>query len=236
MEKILHQAASRGHASHGWLDSYHSFSFADYYDPRRVHFGALRVLNDDTVAGGKGFGTHPHDNMEIITIPLSGALEHRDNMGTHGVIRSGDVQIMTAGTGVTHSEFNASRTDPVNFLQIWILPGKRNIPPRYDQRNFPPNERLNRWQILISPLEADGALRINQQAWFALTRLEAGKSLSWKPRQEPGALYVFVLEGKITVSGETLGRRDGLGILGPEGDQSFVASEQADLLLMDLPV
>ncbi|HUX84114.1 MAG TPA: pirin family protein [Chitinophagaceae bacterium] len=236
MEKILHQASTRGHANHGWLDSYHTFSFADYYDPRRVHFGALRVLNDDTVAGGKGFGTHPHDNMEIITIPLSGALEHRDNMGTHGVIRSGDIQVMTAGTGITHSEFNASPTDPVNFLQIWIMPEKRNIPPRYDQRSFAPGERLNRWQIVISPLEADGALRINQQVWFALTRLEPGRSLSWKPRQNPGALYIFVLDGGVRVGGQNLGRRDGLGILGPEGEPEFQAEKQTDLLLLDLPL
>ncbi|HVB02702.1 MAG TPA: pirin family protein [Chitinophagaceae bacterium] len=236
MEKIIHRAASRGHANHGWLDTWHTFSFSDYYDPNRMHFGVLRVLNDDTVKGGKGFGTHPHDNMEIVTIPLSGALEHRDNTGRHGIIRSGDVQIMSAGTGITHSEFNASPADPVQLLQIWVFPKARNITPRYDQRNFPLEERINTWQTVVSPGKDDSALSIHQDAWFSLSRLKAGSKLTWDTRRKDNGIYLFVMEGKITCSGEILERRDGLGLQDLESAAEIQSLEQADILLMDLPM
>lgn len=236
MDKIIHRSLSRGHAHHGWLDTYHSFSFGEYYDHSRMNFGALRVLNDDTVAGGKGFGMHPHDNMEIVTIPLTGALEHRDNTGRHGVIQSGDVQIMSAGTGIAHSEFNASPTQPVNLLQIWVLPKKRNIKPRYDQRGFDLADRTNHWQTVVSPNEEDKVLWINQDAWFSLSRLEAGKSLSWVPKLPSGGLYLFMINGKAAVAGETLDQRDGLGISKLQGNLEIESLEGADLLLMEIPL
>ena len=165
MEKIIHRANSRGYANHGWLQSYHTFSFANYYQPERIHFGALRVLNDDTVKGGMGFGQHPHDNMEIVSIPLQGALEHKDNTGRHERILSNDVQIMSAGSGITHSEFNASKTEPVNFLQIWVFPKLRNIQPRYQQQTFDPADRHNRLQTVISPEANSGVL------WLSLIHI-----------------------------------------------------------------
>jgi redox-sensitive bicupin YhaK (pirin superfamily) len=236
MKKILHHAADRGHADHGWLNTYHSFSFGNYYDPARIHFGALRVLNDDVVAPGKGFGTHPHDNMEIVTIPITGALEHRDNTGRHGVIRSGDVQIMSAGTGITHSEFNASPRDPVNLLQIWILPAKKNITPRYDQRNFPKDGRVNRWQVVVAPRPEEDALWINQEAWFAMANLQQGQSIDWVARQVSGGAYLFVIGGKVSVAEENLGSRDGLGILDYGSELRIHCEQDAELLILDLPM
>lgn len=235
MEKIIHRATSRGFANHGWLQSYHTFSFAGYYDPGRVNFGALRVLNDDTVKGGMGFGTHPHDNMEIVSIPLTGALEHRDNTGRHEIIRSNDVQIMSAGSGISHSEFNASRTESVSFLQIWIFPKLRNIKPRYQQQTFDPADRLNKLQVVVSPDISSDVLHINQDAWLSLGCFEEGQCVDIRPAMAQHGSYLMVLEGEVEVAGEVLNRRDAIGL--SDYDVATVkALKAADFLLIDVPM
>lgn len=235
MQKVVHKAESRGHANHGWLDSHHTFSFAGYYDPQRMNFGALRVLNDDIVDGGQGFGAHPHDNMEIVSIPLSGALEHKDNTGRSGVIKSGDVQIMSAGTGITHSEFNHSETEQVNFLQLWVFPKIRNIQPRYDQKYFDEKGRKNKLQTVVSPEEGADSLFINQDAWFSRALLEKGESLVYHLHGKGQGVYVFVIEGSITVEDENLNRRDGAGF--SKTDHVEITSlSDAELLFIEVPI
>jgi len=235
MKTILHKAATRGHADHGWLDSHHTFSFANYYDPLRIHFGALRVLNDDIVAGGRGFGTHPHDNMEIISIPLSGELQHQDNTGRNEVIRTNDVQIMSAGSGIAHSEYNASKTEPVNFLQIWVFPKIKNVQPRYDQKTFKPEDRENQLQLVVSPEKNGGAVVINQEAWFSLGTLKKGFNTTYTVKQKNNGVYVFVIDGDVTVNGEKLSKRDGLGV--SETDTLTISADSdAEVLLMDVPM
>ncbi|MGX5818464.1 pirin family protein [Chitinophaga lutea] len=235
MQTTIHGANTRGFADHGWLQSHHTFSFAGYYNPERLHFGALRVLNDDTVKGGMGFGAHPHDNMEIVSIPLSGALEHRDNTGRHKIINSHDVQIMSAGSGIEHSEFNASRTEPVKFLQIWLFPKQRNIAPRYEQLTFDPAGRENRLQTVVSPDGADNSLTINQDAWFSLGRFDAGKTTTYAPRKSGNGVYLFVLSGSVEAGGEQLGSRDAIGI-SDFSEMTVKALDDAEYLLMDVPM
>jgi quercetin 2,3-dioxygenase len=235
MKSILHKAATRGHANHGWLDSHHTFSFAHYYDPARMHFGVLRVLNDDIVDGGKGFGTHPHDNMEIISIPLKGDLEHKDSMGNTTVIRQNDVQIMSAGTGVHHSEYNKNPDSKVNFLQIWVFPKQSNIQPRYDQRTFNPDERNNKWQNIVSPAEGDGGVVINQDAWFYLGKLTKGVTLDYTIKNNSNGIYAFVLEGSVTIDDQKLDKRDGLGVW-ETSKISIKAESNAEILIMDVPM
>ena len=236
MKTIVHKAATRGHANHGWLDSHHTFSFAGYNDPSRVHFGVLRVLNDDIVKGGMGFGQHPHDNMEIISIPLRGALEHGDNTGGHGVIRSGEVQIMSAGSGISHSEKNASKTEDVNFLQIWVFPKERNITPRYDQKEFKASDRLNKFQTIISPEKENGSpLWINQDAWFHLGNLKPGITTDYALRKKGNGVYAFVIEGEVTINGEKVSKRDGLGAWDTD-KLSISANSDAEVLLMEVPM
>ncbi len=235
MKTIVHKAATRGHADHGWLNSRHTFSFGAYHDPNRNHFGVLRVLNDDTVAPGMGFGKHPHDNMEIISIPLEGALEHQDNMGNKQVIKQGDVQIMSAGTGIAHSEKNASSHLPVKFLQIWVFPNEKNVAPRYDQKTFTESEKKNTLLTVVSPFgEADG-IHIHQDAWFSLGNLESGATQTYNLKKAGNGVYVFVLEGDVTVNDIVLNRRDGLGV--SEADAiSVKADSDAQLLVMELPL
>lgn len=235
MKTVLHKADTRGHANHGWLNSHHSFSFASYYNPERMNFGVLRVLNDDIVKPGMGFGTHPHDNMEIISIPLEGALEHKDSMGNSFVIEKNDVQIMSAGTGIKHSEFNRNRDQDVNFLQIWVLPKEKNIAPRYDQVKFDPAKRKNQWQRVVAPEAGGDVVTINQDAYFSLGQLDKGKSLSYPLARSGNGVYIFVLSGKVEVEGQTLDRRDGLGIWDTE-EIDFKALEDAELLLLDVPM
>ncbi len=235
MKTTLHKAQTRGHANHGWLDSYHTFSFAGYYEPSRVHFGLLRVLNDDIVKGGMGFGQHPHDNMEIISIPLSGALEHRDNTGGHAIIRSGEVQIMSAGSGIAHSEKNASPKEEVNFLQIWVFPKARNIQPRYDQKVFEKSSRIDRLQTVVAPDQKDGALWINQDSWFTLTSLTPGTSVDYVVHKEGNGVYAFVIDGELTVGDQALSRRDGLGIQDAARFQ-LQAKQATELLLIEVPM
>ncbi|MEN9848183.1 MAG: hypothetical protein RL368_923 [Pseudomonadota bacterium] len=235
-EQVFHAAASRGHSVHDWLDSYHTFSFADFFEPKRMQFGALRVLNDDVVAGGQGFGTHPHRNMEIVSIPLQGDLEHRDSMGNVAVICQNEVQIMSAGTGIQHSEYNKNQEKPVNFLQIWILPEKMNIQPRYDQRAFDPAQRQNQWTTLIAPLSSgEDAVLINQQAWFSLGNLQTGINLAYRLKMAGQGVYVFVMHGEIVVNGQVLKARDGFGVWSTE-EIMVLANENSEVLLMDVPM
>lgn len=234
MKTVLHKAETRGHANHGWLNSHHSFSFSGYFNPQRMNFGLLRVLNDDTVSPSMGFGTHPHDNMEIVSIPLEGALEHKDSMGNGSVIRKNDVQIMSAGTGIQHSEKNHHRNRDVSFLQIWVLPKEKDIVPNYDQITFDPAERQSRWQTVVSPDE-DGAVWINQDAWFSLGNLHTGDELAYQIAKPGNGVYVFVLTGQVSVMGQSLNQRDGFGIW--ETDSINIgASKDAEVLLIEVPM
>jgi hypothetical protein len=235
MKTVFHQANTRGHADHGWLNSYHTFSFANYYNPERIHFGALRVLNDDTVMAGRGFGTHPHDNMEIVSIPLSGDLEHKDSMENHAVIREGDVQVMSAGTGIFHSEYNLNKDKEVKFLQIWIFPGKKNVTPRYDQISLRDVEKENEFYQILSPNPDDEGVWIYQQAWFHLGRFTESKTVDYQLKNKKNGVYVFVIEGKATVAGQELGKRDGLGI-SEASSISFDVENETQLLLMEVPM
>jgi len=232
---VLHKAESRGDADHGWLHSRHTFSFAGYYDPERVHFGVLRVLNDDIVAPGMGFGTHPHDNMEIISIPLEGDLEHRDSMGNVSVIKHGDVQVMSAGTGITHSEYNKNKDKPVKFLQIWIFPDRRNVKPRYDQITLDIEDRHNKLQQVLSPNPEDAGVWIYQNAWFHLGKFDKGYNAEYKIKAEGNGVYAFILSGEITIDGQELHSRDGFGI--SDIDKFTVtANSDAEFLLMEVPM
>jgi len=235
MKKVIHRADTRGYANHGWLKSHHTFSFANYYDPNRIHFGALRVLNDDAVKGGMGFGSHSHDNMEIVSIVLDGALEHRDNTGKQEVIRKNDVQIMSAGTGVVHSEFNASKTEDVNFLQIWVIPAEKNVTPRYDQKTFDPAARDNALQVVISPDKTADALWLHQDTWFTLGKFDAGKTLDITPKAAGIGSYLFLLSGEVKVDGEVLQTRDAIGL--SEYDKANIeVIKPAEFLLIDVPM
>lgn len=235
MKTTVYRAADRGTADYGWLKPNYYFSFAQYHDPSKVHFGLLRVLNDDFVAGGGGFPTHPHDNMEIVTIPFTGALQHKDSTGGNGVIKAGDIQIMSAGTGVQHSEFNESKTEPVTLFQVWIFPKVRNIKPRYDQRTFDINERVNKWQIVVSPQEADNALWINQDARFALTNLDAGKKINYSTAFKGNGVFLVVINGSAEVNGQLLERRDAIAISEAD-DFSIKATANAELLAIEIPM
>lgn len=212
MDKIIHRAGTRGHANHGWLETYHSFSFANYYNPERVNFGLLRVLNDDTIAAGKGFGMHPHDNMEIITIPLNGALEHKDNLGNGAVINQGDVQVMSAGTGIYHSEYNKNTDKPVSLLQIWIIPNEKDVKPRYDQISISDIEEKNKFYQILSPNRDDQGVWIHQYAWFYIGIFNKGTSDNYNIKRDSNGIYMFVIEGTIEIDGEILTKRDAIGI------------------------
>jgi len=235
MKTIYHPANERGHNDIGWLKANFSFSFGPYYHPDKVHFGALRVLNDDIIAGGTGFGTHPHDNMEIITIPITGALEHKDSMGSIGVIKSGEVQVMSAGTGVTHSEYNHSKTEPANTLQIWLFPKERDIKPRYDQKNFNDVLKINELTRLVSPERNDETLWINQDAIFSMGDFEPGKEINYKITIPGSGVYIFVIEGSAKLEDTLLNKRDGLGVY---NTSSFTIKTRAKsrLLLMEIPM
>jgi len=233
--KVLHKAKTRGHANHGWLDSHHTFSFANYYNPDRMHFGVLRVLNDDIVSGGMGFNSHPHDNMEIISIPLEGDLEHRDSMGNVAVIRNGDVQVMSAGTGIQHSEKNKNRDKTVKFLQIWVFPNKRNVTPRYDQITLKEQDRKNRLQQILSPNAEDEGVWIHQDAWFHLGNLDKGNKQNYQIKKSGNGVYAFVISGEVTVDGQSLNARDGLGLWDIE-KMEIIADTNSEILLMEVPM
>ena len=235
MKITVYFAKERGHVNLGWLDSYHSFSFGHYHEPKKVHFGALRVVNDDNIAGGGGFGTHPHDNMEIVTIPLEGQLAHKDSTGNEGIIRKGDVQIMSAGTGIRHSEYNASTREDAKLLQIWVFPKLKNIKPVYSQKTYDLKDRKNKWQVVVSPDLTEQALNINQDARFALVNLDAGKSISYLMKWENSGLYLFVIEGGIQAADQLLSKRDALGV----SDTSQIKIESVSdtqLLAIEVPL
>jgi redox-sensitive bicupin YhaK (pirin superfamily) len=235
MKTVLHKANTRGHANHGWLDSHHTFSFANYYNPERMHFGMLRVLNDDRVTGGMGFGRHPHDNMEIISIPLEGDLEHKDSMGNTAVIRQGDVQVMSAGTGIFHSEKNKNTDQEVKFLQIWMFPNKKNVEPRYDQITLDPGKLKNQLHQVLSPNPNDEGVWVHQNAWFHMGEMEKGKQLSYKLKAQENGVYTFILEGDVTVNGQTLNKRDGFGVWDTDKIE-LTADSHSKVLLMEVPM
>jgi redox-sensitive bicupin YhaK (pirin superfamily) len=232
---IKHPAGSRGSADHGWLKTSHTFSFAGYYDPSRMHFGVLRVLNDDYVEGGMGFGTHPHDNMEIITIPFEGALEHKDSMGNSSVIKAGDIQVMSAGTGITHSEFNHYKDRPVTLFQIWLFPNKKNVEPRYQQISLDVKDRVNKLQQVLSPDPNDQGVWIHQDAWFFMGNFDKGHSETYKLKKASNGVYVMVISGDVEVNGETLGKRDGIGFW-DTAEIKINALSDAEILIMEVPM
>lgn len=233
---IIHKADTRGHANHGWLDTCHTFSFAGYYNPARMNFGVLRVLNDDYVEAGMGFGTHPHDNMEIISIPLEGVLEHRDSMGNVAVIEKGDIQVMSAGTGIRHSEYNKNKDAPVKFLQIWVFPNKHNVQPRYDQITLDVNDRHNKLQQIVSPNPGDEGVWIHQDAWFHMGIFEKDFETVYNIKRNGNGVYAFILNGSFDIDGNTLNTRDGIGV--SETDKIFIKSlaPDSEILLMDVPM
>lgn len=234
MKTIIHKSETRGHANYGWLDTHYTFSFANYYNPERVHFGALRVLNDDCIDGGQGFDKHPHDNMEIVTIILEGELEHKDSMGHTMQLKKNEVQVMTAGTGIFHSEYNRLPDTQLKLFQIWIFPSKHNLTPRYDQKVFDPNERKNKWQQIVGAVN-NGSLMINQNAYLYLTSLDKGKSIDYNLKDKNNGIYLLVVEGQGKLDENLLERRDGIGIWETETIQ-FQAKENSELLLMEVPM
>lgn len=231
---ILHKAGTRGRADLGWLVSNQSFSFAEYYNPDRMGFGALRVLNDDVVTGGKGFGWHPHDNMEIISIPLKGSLIHKDNLGNELVIRAGEIQVMSTGTGVFHSEYNNEADKPAEFLQIWIFPNRLNVEPRYDQVKL--DIGYNHLQQVLSPEAGGEGVWIYQDAWFHLGRWDAGKDFEYQLKKKGNGVYLFVIRGAFQAEGERLGGRDGLGITGVEMITLRSLEPDSELLVIEVPM
>lgn len=232
---VLHKANERGHADHGWLNAYHSFSFANWYNPDKVQFGVLRVLNDDTVAPGMGFGMHPHDNMEIITIPLEGDLAHKDSMGNAETIKFGDVQVMSAGTGIRHSEFNPNADRRTKLLQIWLFPNKRNVTPRYQQITLDVSDRHNKLQQILSPNADDEGVWIHQDAWFSMGKLDQGFTTEYNVKRKENGVYAFLISGKVTINGYSLDTKDALGVWDTEKIDIKV-DENAELLLMDIPM
>ena len=235
MNTVLHKANTRGRANHGWLKVNHTFSFAGYYNPNRMNFGVLRVLNDDTIAPSKGFGTHPHDNMEIITIPLEGALEHKDSMGNGAVIEHGEVQVMSAGTGIQHSEFNARDDQFINLLQIWVFPNKRNVTPRYDQISIEDIEKQNEFYQILSPKADDQGVWIHQDAWFHLGKFDKEVSTNYKMNKSGNGVYAFIIEGTAEIAGQALEKRDGFGIWNV-ADFKIKADKNSRILLMEVPM
>lgn len=235
MKTVLFKSEDRGHANHGWLDAHHTFSFASWHNPERVHFGLLRVLNDDKIAAGMGFGRHPHDNMEIVTIPLTGALKHSDSTGGEGVIRAGEVQIMSAGSGVYHSEVNASHSEEVTLFQVWVFPKERNIKPRYDQRDFGKEVAQNKLRTVVSPDAADDALWINQDAFFSIGKFDTAQQFDYTLKRKGNGAFVMVVDGSAEVGGTSLNRRDAIGI--SEADSvSISVPAGAQLLVIEVPM
>lgn len=233
---VLHQANTRGHANHGWLESYHTFSFANYHNPERMNFGVLRVLNDDRVSQGMGFGKHPHDNMEIISIPLEGDLEHQDSMGNTTVIKEGDIQIMSAGTGIFHSEYNKNKDQMVKFLQIWVYPNQKNVTPRYDQISLRMADRHNKLQQILSPNPEEGSVWIHQDAWFHIGKFDKDFSVSYHLKKPGNGVYAFVLKGDFSIGSIAVKERDGLGIWDTDTFSITAKSSDAEILLMEVPM
>ncbi len=236
MNILIHKSEERGHANHGWLNAKHSFSFASYYNPDKVHFGMLRVLNDDIVAPGMGFGSHPHDNMEIITIPLTGALEHKDSMGNTGVINANEVQIMSAGSGIMHSEFNHNKDKEINLLQTWIFTKSKDIAPRYAQKSFSAKDYKNNFFNTVAPIGSGKELEINQDAWFYRGVFEKGLSPQYKLNNPAHGVYMFVIEGEVKLNGTVFNKRDAAGLTETQDFTIEILQENTDVLLIEVPI
>ena len=235
MQTIYHAADTRGDANHGWLKSLHTFSFANYHNPERMGFGALRVINDDFVIGGEGFGQHSHRDMEIISIPLSGKLAHADNIGNEGIIETGEIQVMSAGTGIIHSEMNGDSDEPVKFLQIWVIPNKKSVEPRYQQVRMDDILQHNEFKQILSPNPDDAGVWIHQNAWFSLGDFDKGITETYPLNDSHNGVYIFVISGKVVINGKSLETRDGLGIVGSKNFTMDVIDE-ARVLVMEVPV
>lgn len=235
MKKTFHPSAARGEANHGWLHAKHSFSFAQFFNPERIQFGALRVLNDDVIAPGMGFGTHPHNNMEIITIPLEGALEHKDSMDNIGVVAVDEIQVMSAGTGVSHSEYNKNKDQPLNLLQLWVLPNQQNVVPRYDQKNIKSLKKTNALYPVISPNHDNTGMWIHQDAWFHLGDFNQKTTVPYSLHKKGNGVYAFMIEGRASIEGESLEKRDALGVWETEGF-SITAEKNSRILLVEVPM
>lgn len=235
MKTIYHAANSRGDANHGWLKSKHTFSFANYHNPERMGFGALRVINDDFVIGGQGFGKHSHRDMEIISIPLSGKLGHGDNIGNNGIIATGEIQVMSAGTGITHSEMNGDDKEDVKFLQIWVIPNKMNVAPRYQQVRMDDIMQPNKFNQVLSPNADDAGVWIHQNAWFSMGDFEQGVTQNYTLNDANNGVYVFVIEGSVTINNNTLNTRDGLGVWDTKS-MTMDVLENSKVLIMEVPM
>lgn len=236
MKTVFYKADTRGYANHGWLRSYHTFSFANYYDRARMNFGLLRVVNDDKVAGGQGFGTHPHENMEIVSIPLSGALAHRDSMGNVHTIQSGEVQVMSAGTGITHSEYNANESEDVKFFQIWVYPRENGVKPRYEQKEFDFNKKKNDLTLIVSPNSAEESLWVHQDVWFSIGYFDKDKASTYTTKKNGNGTFAMVVEGSFQVGDSILERRDAIGIWDTNPFEFKALSDNARILLIDVPM
>jgi hypothetical protein len=232
MKTTVYKADQRGYANHGWLEARHSFSFASWFNPDQMNFGMLRVLNDDIIAPGAGFPTHPHENMEIITIPLSGTLEHKDSMGNIAQVNTGEVQVMSAGTGVTHSEYNASKDEELRLFQIWIFPDKQNIQPRYGQISID-NHLKNQWKPIITPEVKENTLTLNQWVYMNIADVDKDVSLNYESHSASSGLFVMVVEGTFNVNGIDLGYRDAIGVEGFVNSE-FVSKSVGRLLLIEV--
>ena len=235
MKKIFYSSSSRGAANHGWLQAKHSFSFANYYNSERVQFGALRVLNDDIIAPGMGFGTHPHDNMEIITIPLDGTLEHKDSLDNIGVIETDEIQVMSAGSGVYHSEYNKNKDQSVSLLQIWVFPNKKNVTPRYDQKNIKDLKKVNSFYPIVTPNQKGPEMWIHQDAWFHLGEFDKETRISYNIKKKGNGVYAFLIEGSVQIDGKSLEKRDALGVWDTENFE-LLANQNSRILLIEVPL
>jgi len=235
MKTIYHKSTERGHVNHGWLNAKHSFSFASYHDPSKVHFGMLRVLNDDIVAAGSGFGMHPHDNMEIVTIPLQGTLEHKDSMGNIGTIKPNEIQAMSAGSGLMHSEYNHSKTEAINLLQIWVFPKVRNIEPRYEQKVFAENDKLNKFKTIVAPVKSDDVMWINQDAYFSIGKFDSETKQNYQIQHKGNGAYIFIIEGEAIVNNQLLSKRDAIGVWETESVELKI-KENSEILIIDVPM
>lgn len=236
MKTVIFRASTRGHMYHGWLDTHHTFSFASYYNPERMHFGALRVVNDDIVEGGEGFGKHPHDNMEIVSIPLYGDLEHKDSMGHTSVIRAGEVQVMSAGSGIFHSEYNSSEDKPLNFFQIWVFPNQQDVEPRYDQKKFDFLENKNKLVEIVSPDGENGSLWLHQDTWFNIGTFDKNSVAEYRLRKKGDGIFVMVIEGEFEVGNEKLHHRDAIGMWEIDSSQIKSLSDNGRILLIEVPM
>lgn len=237
MKKILHPRSTRGSANYGWLKANYSFSFANYFNPDRLQFGMLRVLNDDYIAPAMGFGQHPHADMEIVTIPLSGALHHKDSMGNEGIVYSGDIQVMSAGSGIEHSERNASTKDPISLLQIWIFPETKNVAPRYDQKKIASLINPNTFSTVVRPKSeaSNGDLWIHQQAYFSIGEFNDSKTTTYLLKNSNQGAYIFVIKGEVLVDNEKLNEKDAIGVW-DTSEVTITAEKNSKVLLIEVPM